>query len=207
MTKENEEHTAQAPDQAVDSGSIDQIKKKYTEGKEKLNNSWNRLIGIFRQAYQTGIKISIAIGMMLIVYQSIVDMFDDKVVFESFVVPMVLEEKGYTGTFLVQKITDQISHIREQVRKSDQEKFIKIEAMEQSTHIQVPGTGLSLKQVTDFIRVFLGTSVRSVSGNVMMITDDQLFLTVWAPDRPGFTFTGNLQDIITLIKPAAEYIL
>jgi len=119
------------------------------------------LIGILRKGYQAGIKISIATSMILIVYQSIVDMFDDKVVFESFVVPIALEEKGYTGTFLVQKITDQISHIREQVRKSDQEKFIKIEAMEQSTQIQVPGTGLSLKQVTDFIRVFLGTSIAS----------------------------------------------
>jgi tetratricopeptide (TPR) repeat protein len=198
--------TGQKPNEAAVSGSARLIAKKIAESKEDLTFKWNKFKVIFNLLYQGVLKISISISIMLIVWQSLVDTFEDKVVFEPFVLPPALEEQGYTGALLVQEITDRINRIREQVKKSDQEKFIKIETMEQGANIQVPGTGLSLKELTDFIRSFLGTGVRSISGNVV-VAEDQLLLTVRAPDRFGVTFKGELNNLTALLQPTAEHIL
>jgi len=182
--------------------SIPKLKKKLAPGQDKFSASKY----ILNLIYQVGIKISVLVSIITILFHSVVDMFEDKVVFEPFVIPASIEAKGYTGTLLVQEITDRINLIREQVKKSDQEKFIKIEAIDQSTKIQVPGTGVSLREITDFIRTFLGTTVRTISGNVV-IADDQLLLTVRVPERLGIVFKGTLKDINALIQQSAEHIL
>ncbi|MBT3388577.1 MAG: tetratricopeptide repeat protein [Desulfobacula sp.] len=134
------------------------------------------------------------------------DTFEDKIVFQPFVVPLVLKKQGYTGTMLIEEVSNRINYIRNQVKTSDQEKFIKIEAMEQGTEIQVPGTGMTLKEISDSIRVFLGTTVRYISGNLVLF-EDQLFLTVRLTDGFNAKVKGNFNNLDSVINPAAEQIL
>jgi Flp pilus assembly protein TadD len=185
---------------------MQQSKMQYKEIKDKLTANWSKLKSIYTLAYNLIIKISIILSLSLVVFQSVMDTFEDKIVCEPFVIPAILEQQGYTGTMLVKEISDRINYIRNQVKKSDQEKFIKIEAMESGLEIQIPGTGLSLKEVTDFIRIFLGTTVRSISGNIIL-SGKQLFLTVRMTGRFSASFKGSLDTLDSVMKRAAEHIL
>ena len=179
---------------------------QYKKVKDKLDTNVASLKKIYTTIVNSVVKISIFVSLSLVVFQSIVDVFSDKIVFEPFIIPESMEQQGYTGTLLIEEILDRINYIRNQVKKSDQENFIKIEAMDNATDIQVPGTGMSLKEVTDFIRIFLGTTVRSISGNVVL-SGDQLLLTVRMTGRFNASFKGSIDNPDSAINPAAEHIL
>ncbi len=186
--------------------SVKEIKEKIDKKKEKIEGTFDKIKTIFFKLYNLGLKVGIAVSLILVIVQSFLDIYNDKVVFQPFTVPPALEEQGYTGVMIVKEIVDNIGYIREEVRKNDQEKFIEIEAMDQSENIELPGTGITLKDITDFLRTFLGTKVRSISGNVVM-SGKNIVLTVRITDKMGKSFEGNLLDMDTLIKSASEHAL
>ncbi|VEN73256.1 conserved hypothetical protein [Candidatus Desulfarcum epimagneticum] len=156
--------------------------------------------------YQLGIKVSVFVSLFLVVVQSIKEVVDDKVVFVPFKVPPALEEQGYVGEIFVSQIANHIDLIRRDVERNDKENFITIAAFDDSQDIEIPGAGISLKDITGFLRGFFGTSVRNISGSVVL-QEDKLQLTVNMSGRAPYVFEGSLADLSEMIRKAAVHIL
>jgi tetratricopeptide (TPR) repeat protein len=177
-------------------------KLKTANASFKWDSVWEKL----NKVYTAGIKICISLTVLIVAWQLITDVVEDKIVFEPFTVALTIKKQGVGGALLVGKVLDRINMIRETVRRNDREKFVKNVDIKVESDIQVPGTEVSLKDISDFLRMFLGISVRTISGNVSLFEDKQ-FLSIRILNRAEKTFSGPLGEISTLTDQAAEYIL
>jgi Flp pilus assembly protein TadD len=156
--------------------------------------------------YQACVKTCVFVSIILVAAQSIMDVFDDKAVFLPFKTPPSLREQGYDGEILVNHIANQIDLIRRDVERNDKENFIKIEAFDESENIEIPGAGISLKDITGFLRTFFGGSIRHISGSVTT-REGQLYLTINITGKPAKTFEGDFGQMSEVIGKAAVHIL
>ena len=177
--------------------------------KEQVVSIWNFFREKLNKVYTARVTIFIALSVLLLAWQLITDVLEDKILFTPFTVPSVMEKQGINGISMVGKVSDRINMILEVVKRSDQQQFINISYkldIEVEADTKIPGTELSLKDITDFLRMFLGTSVRKISGYFSVFREKQC-LSIRILDGSEKTFSAPLGEISDLTNQAAEYIL
>jgi len=167
------------------------------------NRNFKQTMAIF---YQLIVKAAIFLPLFLIVAQSLMDVFHDKAVFLPFKTPPALNEQGYSGEVFVEQIANQIASIRRDVARSDKENFIDISVFNESENMEIPGAGISLSEVTDFLRTFFGGSIQRISGSVVT-QGEKMSLTVTITGKPSAKFRGDFDRLDAMIRDAAIYIL
>jgi len=156
--------------------------------------------------YQVCVKGAIFFSICLVAAQSLMDIFNDKAVFLPFKTPPALDEMGYNGESLVNHIANHMDSIRRDVERNDKENFINISVFDKREDVEIPGAGVSLKEITGFLRSFFGASTRNISGNVAM-RNETLYLTVNITGKPAGSFQGNFDGLDDIIRGAAIHIL
>ena len=127
-------------------------------------------------------------------------------VVESFNVPAELEEKGYTGVELAHRLDDQMGVIRATVSDYEEELYMQTPGMRDALQLEMPGTGVSLNQITDLISHFIGVTPQRISGNLALDGEDML-LTVRISGHPSEMIRGEAAHPRRLVAQAAEHIL
>jgi len=147
----------------------------------------------------------------------------NRLIFESFKVPSSLEVKGYSGAEIAKRISDEVRRIRDSVK--DVKLYSKLDTDEQDKilEFEVPGAGISLSTVTQYLRIFFGKPVRRVYGSVVEpnyfpdnavlkeseeeSSSKQLHMMVRISGFPSKMLSHNKGDVEQLIARASEYIL
>mgnify|MGYP001078324634 CR=1 FL=1 len=143
------------------------------------------------------------------------------VVIEPFEVPRELQERGYTGRALVNKLLDQIEIVKEAATAPreawelvtvggfldvgellDVVEFVTVDAVP-SMEVQVAGVGISLNSVKEFF----GHSPTRIVGEVTLQGDQgRLYLTTRVIGKPAKTISGTLANLEPALLEAAEHI-
>lgn len=127
-------------------------------------------------------------------------------VFSPFNVPPELEEKGYTGAEVAHHLNDQMEKIRSQVRYHEEALYMQIPGMQDALELEMPGTGVSLNQITDLISHFIGATPQRISGSIAL-DDEDILLTIRISDYPSKIIRGKAKEHRILVEQAAEHIL
>lgn len=168
-------------------------------------NPLEKIIGMLSIFRTFLTNIIIIIFGIVIFYLSFQELNADYVIIEYFDVPQSLEEKGYSGRVIAKKLMDQINHIETDAKsKMESQLFIPIWAQTE-LEIEVTGTDISLSSALRYVKNFLGRESTRISGEVIF-HKELLELTTRVSKKPSKTVFGELTNLDSLLRHAAEYV-
>ncbi|MCB0637505.1 MAG: hypothetical protein KDC54_12840 [Lewinella sp.] len=127
-------------------------------------------------------------------------MGDQGYVLEPFTVPKKLEEAGYDGQVIAQRIQDQVAQLKEEASsvKEDSLQILGQETADLS--LPIMGVGLSLRSVAYQLREVLGRPNKTIRGEITHL-DDTYEIQVRMTDYPTVTYRvpiDSLGESVTL---------
>ncbi len=119
-----------------------------------------------------------------------------------FNVPPSLRERGLDGEVIASQVIDKLNHMT----KSESSRSVQSYANNWGGNIkiEIPETGVSIGELRDFLRDWLGHDIR-ISGEVYRIPDG-IAVTARTGGEEGATFTGKEADLDRLLQQAAEHV-
>jgi superkiller protein 3 len=129
----------------------------------------------------------------------------DAVVIEPFEVPGALASQGYTGQVIANKFIDQINFIRNRASTTMQSLQFNAAWMEVQPEIHVPQGGEILESILTNIKNYFGDNTTRIIGEVVL-RNDRLHVTTRVSGRPAKTFSGQLDELDTVLRQSAEHI-
>ena len=144
-----------------------------------------------------GLALAVAMGLMIWSASRA-----DGLVIEAFSVPPALAERGITGETLARQLMDDLAAISELAASSEEQRGLSGD-WGQSISIQIPQTGVSLAQMSAWLRETLGHQSR-VSGEVMAAPDGTLTLVARSGSYGLTPLTGQEAEMAALIQRTAE---
>ena len=137
----------------------------------------------------------------------------DTILIEPFEVSKNLQEMGFTGRAIANKLTNQINKIMLETQKLSTSAHIAIQSSENielkasvptgsKFDVEIPGSGVSLKAVMEF----LGYNPTKISGELTNSNGENFELTVRVGDNPDSTIIGGLKNLNTMLLIAAKYV-
>jgi tetratricopeptide (TPR) repeat protein len=172
--------------------------KKWLSLSDVLNH-----VSLFRTLVTNLLIFAIVTIFLVFAYRQI---NRDVVIIEPFGVPKQLNEKGFTGQVLVNKLTDQLNRIATEALLSEQTVQFSAAWLEQSADFDIPATGVSLEVVLDLLREFFGTPPTRIVGELVFFKDDSLDLTTRIAGKQEEVVRGTLNDLDALLVDSAKYI-
>jgi len=148
------------------------------------------------------IIVAIVFTIVWLVYK---ELNKDSVIIEAFQVPMELEKNNLTGQAIANKLIDQIENIKANADTSFKKFDVTTVYYDTQLEMVIPGSGISLKSLMNNVKNFLGKNQTRISGEVLL--NKKLFLTIRVKGEPSKTFSGELDDLDSLLADAAKYIL
>ena len=160
----------------------------------------------------------------------------DVVIIEPFEVPKSLSENGYKGRVIVNKLMDQLNHIRITASSEVEDRQFSAAWLEESSDFELPGAGVSIKAVlvedrqfsaawleesSDFELPGAGVSMNAilgimrelfrrqptrVTGEVVVLKRDSLQVTIRIIAHREQKTSGILRDLDSLLLESAKYI-
>jgi len=127
------------------------------------------------------------------------------IVVDSFSVPPQFSQAGITGQVVADDLTNQIAMIRDRGNASSSARSKDVRQNGEEVKIEIPETGISLGQAWRFLRTWLGHE-RRLTGNVRILADGKIALTVSLDGANAVTFSGASGDLDKLEQQAAERI-
>lgn len=126
------------------------------------------------------------------------------VVVDEFETPTSLTENGLSGTVVAGKVLDELLKIQDSTKFSAAQRQIK-DAWSNPIEIKVPEAGISLDQIDNALHRTFGHDTH-IDGALTKTTKGALLLSVRGDRIPPTTFEGDIDDIDTLTRKAAEYV-
>jgi tetratricopeptide (TPR) repeat protein len=128
-------------------------------------------------AYRTTIKIVVVVFAVVLVGVTFNAILNDHIVIEPLSVPHKLEDDGYSGAIVSQRLRRQVVDIvgsaetllsepTSEGGAAERVTFSNEEALENLSAIQVPSSGLSLRSVSGVLRNFFGHPERKITGEI-----------------------------------------
>src|SRR5262245_52927666 len=128
-------------------------------------------------AYRAAITLVVLVFVVALGFVTVKNIRDDHIVIEPLSVPHKLEDDGYTGAIVAQRLHRQVVDIVGSVASllsdptseygaAERVTFSNEEALESLSAIQVPSSGLSLRSVSGVLRGFFGRPERKITGEI-----------------------------------------
>lgn len=127
------------------------------------------------------------------------------IVVDGFSVPPQFSQDGISGQVVADDLTNKIAAIRDRGNASSSARSKDVRQNGEDIKIEIPETGISLGQAWRFLQSWLGHE-RRLSGNIRIIGDGKIVLTVALQGAGATTFSGASGDLETLEQQAAERI-
>ena len=124
------------------------------------------------------------------------------IVVEAFSVPPDLAARGLTGEVVANQLLDRLSAMQAKTRSG--RATMKAENGWGGLKVEIPQTGISLGELSRYLRQWLGDETR-VAGEIVR-TPAGLVLTVRAGDAAGASVTGAEADLEKLMQISAEQV-
>ncbi len=159
-------------------------------------------LGAIRTILTNVLIIALVFLFIIIAHREITK---DLVLIEPFEVPENLEKKGYTGRAIANRLIDQIDYIKTTARTSMERKQFISEWARTQPEIEVPGSGISLKPVLEYIKEFLGKAPLRIVGEVFL-ERDSLNVAVRVAGNPSKTIHGGLENLDEMLRQAGLHI-
>src|SRR5262245_51028941 len=126
-------------------------------------------------AYRAAITLVVLVFVVALGFVTVKNVWNDHIVIEPLSVPHKLEDDGYTGAIVAQRLHRQVVDIVGSVASllsdptpeygaAERVTFSNEEALESLSAIQVPSSGLSLRSVSGVLRGFFGRPERKITG-------------------------------------------
>jgi Flp pilus assembly protein TadD len=129
---------------------------------------------------------------------------DRDLVVDAFSVPQDVAQTGLTGSVLAGRVLDRFGRMQADVSAFTQGASSYRAQGADSVRVEIPETGISLSELNQYLRAWLGHEVH-VSGDLVH-TPDGLALTTRFGSQPGTTVAGKVTDLDKLTEKAAEQI-
>lgn len=173
--------------------------------KRSFNQNLQGLADIFQSFRSIIISFIVLILILFMIFFGYRELSIDLVLIEPFEVPQLLEEQGYSGRVFAEKLIDRINHIRF-ISQIQMEKLKMMPVWsEQQVELEIPGQGISLSSIVQFIKRHLRHEPIYVVGEVVL-QNDQIIVTVRIRGKPEITVPGKLEEIESISLQAAEHI-
>ncbi len=184
------------------------------ETRQRRSISWTWIKEKLSAIYAGLIKMSIFIVILTILIPLVRDIYQERVIFIPFEVPAELKKKGYNGTVVVKKLKDRIGDFRIggslalAIFSKDPKLENQENALKEGPDIQIPGTGVSLRDLVTYLRKALCKPYKRVDGEITIIKNqEKLQLTIRVQGAPGENFIEDIKGVEALIEKGAEYVL
>lgn len=171
------------------------------EKTDKLENA-SKNLSSFRSIVLDIIIVAIIFTVVWLVYK---ELNKDTVIIETFQVPTDLEKYNITGQAIANKLIDQIENIKANADTSFKKIDVTTVYYDTQLEMVIPGSGISLKSLMNNVKNFLGKNQMRISGEVVL--NKKLFLTIRVKGSPSKTFSGELDELDSLLADASKYIL
>jgi tetratricopeptide (TPR) repeat protein len=140
--------------------------------------------------------VSIVIGFIVLI---VVEVRKDSLEFGEFSMPLALTEKGFTSEVLKNKVEDNIIWIRHRLKSTEEYDEQEVLSNSKEMDFDIGSTGLSLKKVISIIKLFVGKSNKTVSGDVLVINEKVLLtnrITNQLPIVHSYMIDNNNEETI-----------
>lgn len=178
-----------------------------TKGLQK--RSFNQMLQGIGDTFKSIRKIMINLIILILVLVLIIiicrELKTNFVLIEPFEVPQEFEKKGYTGRAITNKLIDQINLIRITGKTSKDIMSIMPIWSNKELKIELPGTGISLNSILQYIKRFFGREQIRIVGEIV-IYNKLMYATIRVSGKPAKTFSGELENLDKILYQAAEHI-
>jgi hypothetical protein len=146
---------------------------------KKLPISWNWVKTVGDGVFQAGWRLGVLLLLIGVTFFLIKGLQNETYAIETFQVPEIFEQSGYTGVVLAKKLVDELNEVENFISSSKEGPLNNIQSNvgEPDLNVEVMGIGLTLNTVTYYLRDLLGRQNRSISGEITDI-DQSLSLTL-----------------------------
>jgi len=192
----------------------------------KIKGFFTKALSIYRIFLTTIIPLCVLLLFAKVVYELV----QNDLIVKPFDVPKELEEQGYSGTVIVNKLLDYMGEIKRDLKEErekedtyfsdsksavnqekNQQSNIQLEEVGEEQNVAVPGTGLSLEAIISHVRDLLNISPRYIKGDIVidrkLLREDELRITIRITGKPFKTFKDRAGNLESLLKQAAKYLL
>ena len=126
-------------------------------------------------------------------------------VVHSFSVPPEYVQAGISGTVMADDMTEKIAAIRDFANENSLAHSKDVREAREDVKVEIPETGISISEAWRYLRLWLGAE-QHLNGNLRVLPDGKIALTVSLGGSDTFTFTGKSGELDSLEQKAAERI-
>ena len=162
---------------------------------------WKEYLGVLLRVATAIMGLAIAIGLAWMVWGAA---HSEGLVIEPFSVPPDLAQRGLTGQVVAAKLLDHLSEMQTQTSSQRSAKSYANDWSSSGIKVDIPETGVSLKELENFLREKLGHDTH-ISGEVIS-TASGIEITARAGDEHAASVTGNDAELDGLILKLSESI-
>lgn len=125
------------------------------------------------------------------------------VVVDAFSVPPDFTAQGNTGVVVAGSFLDRLQTLQSMTHSAAQRHHVE-DAWSREIKVDIPETGVSLGELLNYLRGWLGNDIH-IGGSVVRAGDD-IVLSVRGSGFPATSFAGKPGDLPKLVTQAAEYV-
>jgi tetratricopeptide (TPR) repeat protein len=134
--------------------------------------------------------IALVLGFVFVI---VGEVKKDSLEFGEFSMPPSLIEKGFTSEVLRNKVEDNIVWIRHRLKSTEEYDEQEVLNNSKEMDFDIGSTGLSLKKIISIIKLFVGKSNKTVSGDVLVV-NNKVLLTNRITEQLPIVHTYMIDD-------------
>jgi tetratricopeptide (TPR) repeat protein len=165
----------------------DRIRRALAWPWKKIVWAWHNrppFLNSFEELRRLTINVSVVLLVVSLVFVTVKATYDKTLVIEPISVPKALEEMGYTGSAVAQKLMDRVSFINDKSSTSkDRVQYGSEGRFAAASAIRLPSSSVSIQTVVTLLRGAFGVQGDRIAGEITMSPPDD------ARMRPAYVLT------------------
>ncbi|MEL7123806.1 MAG: tetratricopeptide repeat protein, partial [Bacteroidota bacterium] len=178
----------------------------------KIKLDSKQLVEVGKKIYQTSWRLGVIVILIGVLLFIIKGLRNDRYTIEAFQVPKNIQEAGYNGSVIAQRVMDEVKNLEDFVSSSKEESDEIQWGSQPDLNIEVLGIGVTMNSIMYYIQSMFGKETKKITGELTDL-DNEIALTLRQTGFPPETYIeiyeegGKTKAIIKVIQEAAKSIL